>query len=273
MTADLAMLAAVVAAVGLAAGVLAGLLGVGGGISLVPALDYAFGVVGVADELRMHLAVGTSLASIIPTAIASARAHRLRGAVDRDLARRWAPAIATGAAMGAIIASFLGARALSGIFASVALFVALRMIWRSGDSGTGLDRQPGRSRWLPIPVGIGAISALMGIGGGTLSVPAMTWLGVPVHRAVGTSAWFGLWIAMPAAAGYAWLGRGLAGLPPLSVGYVNLVALLVLLPSTVVAAPLGAKLAHGLSRRQLSLAFGCFLLLTAARMAYRSLAA
>ena len=92
MTADLAMLAAVVAAAGLAAGVLAGLLGVGGGIILVPALDYAFGVVGVADELRMHLAVGTSLASIIPTAIASARAHRLRGAVDRDLARRWAPA-------------------------------------------------------------------------------------------------------------------------------------------------------------------------------------
>jgi uncharacterized membrane protein YfcA len=90
---------------------------------------------------------------------------------------------------------------------------------------------------------------------------------------VGTSAWFGLWIAMPAAAGYAWLGRGLAGLPPLSVGYVNLVALLVLLPSTVVAAPLGAKIAHRLSRRQLSLAFGCFLLLTAARMAYRSLMA
>jgi uncharacterized membrane protein YfcA len=147
------------------------------------------------------------------------------------------------------------------------------MIWRSRDSGTGLDRQPSRSRWLPIPVGIGAISALMGIGGGTLSVPAMTWLGVPVHRAVGTSAWFGLWIAMPAAAGYAWLGRGLTGLPPLSVGYVNLVALLVLLPSTVVAAPLGAKISHGLSRRQLGLAFGCFLLLTAARMAYRSLMA
>lgn len=273
MTTELALLAAVVAAAGLGGGVLAGLLGVGGGIILVPALDYAFGAVGVADHLRMHLAVGTSLGSIVPTAIVSARSHRLRGGLDRDMARRWSPAIAIGAALGTVIASRLGGRTLSGIFAIVALAVALRMIWRSRDSGTGRDRNPTRPAWLPIPVGIGAISALMGIGGGTLSVPAMTWLGVPVHRAVGTSAWFGLWIALPAAIGYAWLGHGLEGLPPLSIGYVNVLALLVLLPSTVVSAPLGARLAHGLSRRQLSLAFGCFLLLTAARMAYRSLIA
>jgi uncharacterized membrane protein YfcA len=273
MAAELLMLAAVVAAAGLGGGVLAGLLGVGGGIILVPALDYAFGAVGVAEELRMHMAVGTSLASIVPTAIVSARSHRQRDAIDPVLAMRWSPAISIGAVLGAMIASFLDGRALSGIFASVALVVALRMIWRARDSGTGLDRLPARARWLPIPVGIGLVSALMGIGGGTLSVPAMTWLGVPVHRAVGTSAWFGLWIALPAAIGYAWLGRGLEGLPPLSTGYVNLVALLVLLPSTVIAAPLGARIAHGLTRRQLSLAFGCFLLLTAARMAYRSLLA
>jgi uncharacterized membrane protein YfcA len=273
MAAEMLMLAAVVAAAGLAGGVLAGLLGVGGGIILVPALDYAFGAVGVAEELRMHMAVGTSLASIVPTAIVSARSHRQRGAIDPGLSRRWSPAISIGAVLGAVIASFLDGRALSGIFAGVALIVALRMIWRARDSGTGPDRIPERARWLPIPVGIGVVSALMGIGGGTLSVPAMTWLGVPVHRAVGTSAWFGLWIALPAAIGYAWLGRGLDGLPPLSAGYVNLVALLVLLPSTIVAAPLGARIAHGLTRRQLSLAFGCFLLLTAARMAYRSLLA
>jgi uncharacterized membrane protein YfcA len=272
MTADLALLAAVVAVAGLGAGVLAGLLGVGGGIILVPALDYAFGAVGVASDLRMHLAVGTSLASIVPTAIVSARSHRLRGALDADMARRWSPMIAIGAALGTLIASNLAGKALSGIFATVAFAVALRMIWRSRDSGTGRDRGPTRAVWLPIPVGIGALSALMGIGGGTLSVPAMTWLGVPVHRAVGTSAWFGLWIALPAAIGYAWLGHGLAGLPVLSIGYVNVVALLVLLPSTVVSAPIGARLAHGLSRSRLSLAFGLFLLLTAARMAYRSLA-
>jgi uncharacterized membrane protein YfcA len=103
-------------------------------------------------------------------------------------------------------------------------------------------------------------------------VPVMTWLGLPVHRAVGTSAWFGLWIAIPAALGYAWLGAGLPGLPALSLGYVNVLALAVLLPSTVVAAPLGARIAHGLSRKQLSLAFGAFLLLTSARMVYRTLA-
>jgi uncharacterized membrane protein YfcA len=268
---QLLSLAVVVAAAGLGAGLLAGLLGVGGGIILVPALDYAFGVAGVADGLRMHLAVGTSLASIVPTAIVSARSHRLRGAVDGDLARRWSPPIALGAALGSIIAASLHGRTLSGIFAVVALLVALRMIWRSGDGAVGGDRDATHWRWLPIPVGIGAVSALMGIGGGTLSVPVMTWLGRPVHRAVGTSAWFGLWIAVPAAAGYAWLGRGLPGLPPLSIGYVNLIALAVLLPSTTVAAPLGARVAHGLSRRQLSLAFGAFLLLTAARMAYRSL--
>jgi uncharacterized membrane protein YfcA len=268
----MALLAAVVAVAGLGAGVLAGLLGVGGGIILVPALDYAFGAVGVPGELRMHLAVGTSLASIIPTAIVSSRSHRLRGGVDPSMARRWSPAIALGAALGTVIASNLGGKALSGIFAFVALVVALRMIWRSREGGTGQDRGPTRLLWLPIPVGIGGLSALMGIGGGTLSVPAMTWLGIPVHRAVGTSAWFGLWIALPGAIGYAWLGHGLAGLPAMSIGYVNLVALLVLLPSTIVSAPLGAKLAHGLSRSHLSLAFGCFLLLTAARMAYRSLA-
>jgi uncharacterized membrane protein YfcA len=271
-TGDVAMLAAIVAVAGLGAGVLAGLLGVGGGIILVPVLDYAFGVVGVSNELRMHLAVGTSLASIVPTAIVSARAHRLRGAIDPVLARRWSPAIALGAALGAIIASRLEGRALSAVFAAVALVVAVRMIWHSGKAAAGGDRQPMLSRWLPLPVGIGMVSALMGIGGGTLSVPVMTWLGLPVHRAVGTSAWFGLWIAIPAALGYAWLGAGLPGLPALSLGYVNVLALAVLLPSTVVAAPLGARIAHGLSRKQLSLAFGAFLLLTSARMVYRTLA-
>jgi len=180
--------------------------------------------------------------------------------------------VEVGALLGAWIASQVHSRVLAAVFATLALLVAAKMVLlpESRNLTDGVPRAP----WvIAIPTAIGCFSSMMGIGGGTLSVPAMTWLGIPVHRAVGTSAWFGLWIAMPAAAGYAWLGRGLTGLPPLSVGYVNLVALLVLLPSTVVAAPLGAKLAHGLSRRQLSLAFGCFLLLTAARMAYRSLAA
>jgi uncharacterized membrane protein YfcA len=265
-------LAAILVVAGLGAGVLAGLLGVGGGIVLVPVLDYAFGMAGVGDGVRMHLAVGTSLASIIPTAISSARAHRARGAVDATVAARWSPAIAVGATAGAILAANVSGSVLSAIFGAVALAVALRMIAGAGGTPKTGDRQPARLRWLPLPTIIGTVSAMMGIGGGTLSVPVLTALGLPVHRAIGTSSWFGLWIALPAAAGFAWLGMGTAGLPPLSVGYVNAAALALLLPATVIAAPLGAKIAHGLSRRQLSVAFGVFLLLTATRMVYRTFA-
>jgi len=270
MSIELLELAAILAVAGLAAGLLAGLLGVGGGIVLVPVLDLAFGAAGVADHLRMHLAVGTSLASIIPTALSSARAHRRRDAIDASVATTWSVAVAVGALLGAVIAAGVRGAVLSAVFGVVAVLVGLRML--GGDGGVNApDRLPGKLKWLPIPLGIGTISAMMGIGGGTLSVPALTALGVPVHRAVGTSSWLGFWIAVPAAVGFAWLGRGVPGLPPFSVGYVSLVALGVLLPVTVLAAPWGAKIAHGLTRRQLAVAFGLFLLLTGGRMLYRSL--
>jgi uncharacterized membrane protein YfcA len=254
------------------AGILAGLLGVGGGIVLVPVLDMAFGAAGVPVELRMHLAVGTSLASIVPTALSSARAHRRRSAIDHRVAGSWAVAVAAGAALGAWIASRVSGAVLSAVFGVVALLAGLRMIGGGGADGGDAPRRPGSRKWLPLPVGIGTVSAMMGIGGGTLSVPALMALGLPVHRAVGTSAWLGLWIALPAAAGFALSGWGRPGLPAFSAGYVNLMALAVLLPATVLAAPWGAKLAHGLSRRQLAAAFGVFLLVTAARMLYRAVA-
>lgn len=263
-------LVALLAVAGVAAGVLAGLLGVGGGIVLVPVLDLAFGAAGVPEAVRMHLAVGTSLASIVPTALSSARAHRERGGIDPAVARAWSLPIALGAALGAWLASRVGGEVLSLVFAAVALVAGLRMIGGSGAAGGGPDRAPARARWWPLPGVIGAISAMMGIGGGTLSVPVLSALGLPVHRAVGTSAWFGLWIALPAAAGFAWLGRGVPGLPAFSAGYVNLLALAVLLPATVLAAPLGARIAHSLSKRQLSIAFGVFLLVSALRMLYRA---
>jgi uncharacterized membrane protein YfcA len=270
LTAELMELVALLAVAGVAAGVLAGLLGVGGGIVLVPVLDLAFGASGVPVEVRMHLAVGTSLASIIPTALSSARAHWKRGGIDRAVAASWSPAIAVGASLGAWLASRVGGGVLSMIFAVVALAAALRMLSGADAAGDGRDRGPSRPRWWPLPVAIGTVSSMMGIGGGTLSVPVLSVLGLPVHRAVGTSAWLGLWIALPAAIGFAWLGRGSEGLPSFSVGYVNLLALAVLLPVTVLAAPFGAKLAHSLSRRQLSAAFGLFLLISALRMFYRA---
>jgi len=269
---ELLALAGIVAAAGVLAGVLAGLLGVGGGIVIVPVLEFAFGVVGVPEEVRMHLAVGTSLASIVPTAISSSLAHRRRDGIDRAVARSWSVAIALGAALGAWLASRVGGSVLASVFGVVALAVALRMLTASEAARPVPDSEPAAPRWLPVPVAIGGISAMMGIGGGTLSVPVLTALGLPIHRAVGTSAWFGLWIATAAATGFAWLGLGAGGLPPASVGYVNLVALAVLLPTTVLAAPWGARLAHSLSRRQLRLAFGMFLLITAARMLYRAIA-
>lgn len=267
---ELLQLALMLAAAGVLAGVLAGLLGVGGGIVLVPVLDLAFGAAGVADGLRMHLAVGTSLASIVPTALSSARAHRQRGGIDERVAESWSFAIAVGAILGAWVASRVGGAVLSAIFAVVAGLAGIRMLVSQQATGEGKARDPAMRRWLPVPVGIGTVSAMMGIGGGTLSVPVLTALGLPVHRAVGTSAWFGLWIALPAAVGFAWLGRHEQGLPPLSVGYVNVLALAVLLPVTVLAAPWGARLAHRMSKRQLSSAFGVFLLITAARMLYRT---
>lgn len=268
--AELIQLVLLLAAAGVAAGVLAGLLGVGGGIVLVPVLDLAFGAAGVPDAVRMHLAVGTSLASIIPTAVSSARAHRGRGGIDPAVALSWAPPIALGASLGAWLASRVGGAVLSMVFAVVALAAALRMISGADVAVDARDRGAARPRWWPLPVVIGTVSSMMGIGGGTLSVPALSALGVPVHRAVGTSAWLGLWIALPAAIGFAWLGLGSPGLPPFSLGHVNLLALLVLLPATVVAAPLGARIAHSLTRRQLSMAFGLFLLVSSLRMFYRA---
>lgn len=269
-TAELIELVLLLAAAGVAAGVLAGLLGVGGGIVLVPVLDLAFGAAGVPDAVRMHLAVGTSLASIVPTALSSARAHWRRQGIDPAVAASWSPTIAVGASLGAFLASRVQGTVLSMVFAVVALAAAVRMLGGFGGSAEGPDRGAARARWWPLPVAIGTVSSMMGIGGGTLSVPVLSALGLPVHRAVGTSAWLGLWIALPAAIGFAWLGRGDEGLPPFSLGHVNLLALAVLLPATVLAAPAGAKLAHSLTRRQLSVAFGLFLLVSALRMFYRA---
>jgi uncharacterized membrane protein YfcA len=272
MTAELLLLVVFVALAGGLGGVLAGLLGVGGGIVIVPVLEFALGAAGVPPEVRMHLAVGTSLASIIPTALSSSRAHRRRGAVDEQVARLWIPPIVAGAALGAAGAAFVSGDALRAVFGVVALAMAAVMLLRPDPqaSSAGGAVTPGPRSW---PAGIGFVSALMGIGGGTLSVPALSRRGLPIHRAVGTSAWLGLWIAMPAAVGFASLGLGRGGLPSGSLGFVSLPGLAVLVPASVLAAPIGARIAHWLSRRALRGAFGVFLLLARLRMLWKALAA
>jgi uncharacterized membrane protein YfcA len=266
----LPVIAALVAA-GATGGLIAGLLGVGGGIVLVPALDLALIAAGVDHAVSLHVAVATSMATIVPTAISSARAHARRNAVDFAVVKRWAVPIVVGALAGSLAASRVNGNVLAAVFGTVALISALKML-------LPLDRVvlrrslPGGVIGALIPAFIGAVSAMMGIGGGTLSVPTMTLCGEPVHKAVGTAALLGLWIALPATAGYL-LARPAeaAALPPLTIGYVSLAGFALVAPVSWLVAPFGAKLAHSLDQRKLSAAFGLFLLIVATRMLYRVL--
>jgi uncharacterized membrane protein YfcA len=262
-------LALAMLATGVVGGVLAGLLGVGGGIVIVPVLEWALELLGVPTEFRMHIAVGTSLAVIIPTSISSAWAHHQRGSVDVELAKRWALFILAGALFGTLVASKVAGPALSGVFGVVALLVAVKMALPFDDKK--LRSEPPRGLLMaPLPTLIGMISTMMGIGGGTLTVPSLTLLGEPIHRAVGTSALFGLLISIPGALGFIVSGWGMPGLPFGSIGYVNVVSIALIAPTTIIAAPLGAKIAHSLSKRHLSLLFGTFLLLGGVRMLFQT---
>lgn len=250
---------------GVFAGILAGLLGVGGGIVVVPVLYLLFSYLDIDPAVRMHVAVGTSLATIIPTSIRSVRGHARRGAFDSQIFRRWAPAMFVGALVGTVVANGADFEVLTATFAVIALLVSLQMglgnpTWRLAEQ---LPR--GVGSWSLATV-IGGLSAMMGIGGGTLSVPTLTLFGVPIHRAVGTASGFGIVISVPAAIGFAWGGLGAPNLPPGSLGYVNLLGLALIVPATLLSVPLGVKLAHALDPKGLRRAFALFLGLTAVRM-------
>lgn len=263
-------LAAAMLATGIAGGLLAGLLGVGGGIVIVPILDIALQILGIDGAVRLHVAVATSLATIVPTSVASFRAHQRRGALDTDLARAWSPGILVGAIVGAGLAASVSGPVLAIVFGTVALVVAAKMLLPFDDWRFGRD-VPRGAAGVPVPLAIGTLSSMMGIGGGTLSVPLLTLFGKPIHLAVGTGAFFGLVISVPATLFYMVSGWSLAGLPPASLGYVNVVGFALIAPMTVLFAPVGARIAHALTRRQLSAAFGVFLALVALRMFSRTL--
>jgi len=252
--------------VGALAGFLAGLFGVGGGVVIVPMLVLVFGRQGVGESHLMHLALGTSLASIVFTSISSFSAHHRRGAVVWDAVRRIAPGILAGTFAGAFIAARLRTGPLRVFFVA---FLAL-VIWQLLS-----DRRPEPARDLPGPAGmtaagagIGVVSSLVGIGGGSLSVPFLIWCNIPPHRAVGTSAAIGFPIAVAGAVGYLANGWAVPGLPPYSAGYVSLPALAGIAVASVLTAPLGARLAHALPVRGLKRAFALFLIVMAARMAW-----
>jgi uncharacterized membrane protein YfcA len=258
-------LAGTLLATGLVAGFIAGLLGVGGGIILVSVLFHVFTEFGIDEQVRMHLAVGTSLSTIIFTAWRSVAAHRSRGAVDDALLRAWIVPVLLGVALGSACARVFGGSVLMALFAVVALAVAFHMTfgreeWRLADLPPA-----GVARRL-LGALIGMLSVLMGLGGGALGVPIFTLLGVPIRRAVGTAAGLGLLIAIPGTLGFVAAGLGVPGRPPLSLGYVNAVGLALIAPATMLAAPWGARLAHAVPRRALRRAFALFLALTSLRM-------
>jgi uncharacterized protein len=259
---DYATLALAMLASGIAGGLLAGMLGVGGGIVVVPVLELALSLLGVEPELRLHVAVATSLATIIPTAISSARTHHARRAVDLVLFRQWAPFMLIGAAFGALAASGVKSHALALVFGCVALLVP--------DTVRLADSVPKGPLSRLIPLSIGGLSSMMGIGGGTLTVPILTLLNHPVHTAIGTSALLGLVIGVPATLTYIVTGWNHEGALPGSLGYVNVIGFLCIAPLTTWFAPYGARLAHRLTRPQLSRAFGFFLLIVASRMLYNA---
>lgn len=252
---------------GLAAGILAGLLGVGGGIIIVPVLYQLLSVMGVDVEIRMHVAVATSLSTIIATSMVSVGSHHRRGAVDFALLRSWGPSIFVGVVVGTLVAGFVKGWVLTAVFATIALLVALNMLLRR--QGTALVQDfPNLATKLGLGGLVGFVSTLMGIGGGTLSVPILTTFGYDIRRAVGTAAAMGFIIAIPGTLGYIILGWGQAGLPPLSLGYVNLIAAAALIPCTALAAPWGARIAHAIPKRALQLCFAFFLALTSGKMFY-----
>jgi uncharacterized membrane protein YfcA len=267
---DLILLSIALLSCGCIAGVMAGLLGVGGGIVIVPVMELALSFVGVDPAIRMHIAVATSLAIIIPTSISSARAHHARGAIDFELVRRWAQFVLIGAVAGTVLATQVHSRVLAAIFGGFALLIGLKMSFRPDTEQLARD-VPHHAGIAAIPAAIGFFSSMMGIGGGTFSVMIMSMFGKPIHTAVGTASLFGLVIAVPGTLGYVVGGWHNPSLPAYSAGFVSLLGFAFIAPTTALAAPLGARIAHGLSRRHLQLVFGVFLLIASARMIGRAL--
>ena len=249
---------------GLFAGVMAGLLGVGGGLIIVPTLAWIFHHQQVDDAIIMHLAIGTSLATIVVTSISSVRAHHRRGAVLWPIFWRLTPGIVVGAWLGAAIADALPSAVLSKVFAVFVLTVAAQM---------GFGAKPAPHRELPGTTGmltaggvIGAVSAIVGIGGGSLTVPFLTWCNIAIRQAVATSSACGLPIALAGALGFVVTGLNAAGRPDWSLGYIYGPALVGITLTSMLSAPLGAKLAHTLPTEMLKKVFAAFLTLVGVKM-------
>jgi uncharacterized protein len=251
-------------AIGLAVGFFAGLLGIGGGAVMVPMLVFVFTAQRLPADHILHMALGTAMATIMFTSISSMRAHHAHGAVDWSIARAIAPGILAGAFCAALVAGLISKRPLAVMFTGLVFYAATQILF---------DLRPKESRELPGPgglfaagAGIGAISSLLAAGGAFLCIPFLAWCSVPLRRAIGTSAAVGLPIAVAGTLGYVLQGLRAEGLPSPSLGYVYLPALALVALTSMLAAPLGARVAHRLPVKRLRIVFALVLYALAIRM-------
>ena len=269
---ELIELALLLIAVGALSGFLAGLFGIGGGAVLVPVFYECFRLAGVPLEVRMPLCVGTSLAVIIPTSIRSAHAHYLRGAVDMDVLKAWWWTIVLGVVAGSVIARYAPEQLFKYVFVVVAWSAAARLLlardtWKFG------EEMPTGFFMRAFGFCIGLLATLMGVGGGLFSNLLMTLYGRPIHQAVATSAALGVLVSIPGAIGYVYAGWPVAAhYPqvaalqlPLALGYVSLVGAILVIPTSLLTAPLGVRCAHAMAKRTLEVAFGSYMFIVGGR--------
>ena len=265
---ELVWLAVAVMAAGVVTGILAGLFGIGGGIVVVPVLFEIFRIFGVPEEVRMQLCVGTSLAIIVPTTVRSYWAHRAKGLVIPAIMRSWALPAVAGVAVGSVTAAFAPATVLKVAFVLIASMNAAKLL--VGRESWVLGRRlPGRLAMTGYGFIVGLASSLMGIRGGALATIAMTLYAVPIHNAVATSAGLGVPITVAGTLGYLLAGLPHQSLlPPLSIGFVSVIGVILIAPVSSYTAPFGARLAHALPKRRLEIGFGLFLIAAAMRFAF-----
>jgi uncharacterized protein len=269
---ELIELALLLVAVGALSGFLAGVFGIGGGAILVPVFYECFRLAGVPLEVRMPLCVGTSLAIIIPTSIRSFRAHYARGAVDMEILKQWWLPIVIGVVAGSVTARYAPERLFKIVFVMVAWSAAARLLLARDNWKFGEDVPQGPLMKL-YGFFVGLLSTLMGVGGGLFANLLMTFYGRPIHQAVATSSALAVLISIPGAIGYVYAGwPAAANYPdiaalqlPFAIGYVSLIGAVLVMPTSLLTAPLGVRAAHAMSKRTLEVAFGCYLFIVGSR--------
>jgi len=262
---EIALLAAWIAGAGVVVGILAGLFGIGGGAVIVPVLYEVFRVLGVPEDVRMQMCIGTSLAIIVPTTVSSYLGHQKKGAAIANVVRLWALPAVVGVAIGSVAASYAPSAVFKIAFVIFAAFIATRMLFGADRWSLG-NELPSRGLLTLFGFVTGLFSSLVGVSGGAVSNAVLTLYGQSMQRAVATSAGVGVPITIAGTIGYMIAGwRHMAVLPPLSIGFVSLIGFVLMAPVSSFTTRYGVRLAHWLPRRQLEIAFGVFLVIVSVR--------